>query len=147
MDISNVIKDLFTALDNFVKATGLRYDYENNDYKTDVELDADMEMLASIENAHSDLSYYLGISSQSSNENEEISDIRYVIDNADADKTAVYMTEILTDPNISTYKMLEGLASKYLSGNAEFKKGIDTACMALTGESMTDIAKKHKKYT
>lgn len=71
MDISNVIKDLFTALDNFVKATGLRYDYENNDYKTDVELDADTEMLASIENAHSDLSYYLGINSQSFNENEE----------------------------------------------------------------------------
>ncbi len=69
--INDITEELYTVLDKFVKATGLKYDAEEDEYKTDIELDADREMLASIENAHSDLSYYLGINSQSFNENEE----------------------------------------------------------------------------
>ena len=53
---------LFEQLDMFVSRTGLRYNYEEDNYVMDkvYNCDCDDEMLASIENAHADLKYYLG---------------------------------------------------------------------------------------
>jgi hypothetical protein len=59
--LTNKLEKLYKALDVFVKATGLEYDGEEDEYimskvKDD---DYDREMLASIENAHADLKYFL----------------------------------------------------------------------------------------
>ena len=36
--------------------------------------------------------------------------------------------------------MFEGLASDYLNGSADVRKGIDLACSALTGWNLSSIA-------
>ncbi len=63
--------------------------------------------------------------------------------NADfLDISAEHMTELLTDPHWSTWKMFQDLASDYLNGSEEVKKGIDTACAALTGWNFSTIAQQ-----
>ncbi len=60
----------------------------------------------------------------------------------DLDISATYMSEILTDENWSTYKMFEGMASDYINGSADVRKGIDLALSALTGWNMTSISEE-----
>jgi len=61
------------------------------------------------------------------------------------DVSSETMSELLMDENWSTYKMFEDLASIYLEGNDDVKKGIDLACSALTGWNLGSIAKKVKE--
>lgn len=75
-------------------------------------------------------------------ENEEkVKLIEKALD-VDRDITADIMTELLMDPNWTTWKMFEGLASDYLNANEEVRKGIDLACSALTGWNLSSIAEK-----
>ena len=56
------LEKAYKALDVFVKATKLEYDVDDDEYymRNVKECDCDREMLASIENAHADLGYFLG---------------------------------------------------------------------------------------
>ena len=59
-EIMNEATKLYKALDRFVKITGLHYN-DDGEYKVKLRnFKCDYEMLASIENAHADLRYYLG---------------------------------------------------------------------------------------
>jgi hypothetical protein len=66
--------------------------------------------------------------------------IREVLETVDREITAEVMSELLMDDNWSTWKMFEGLASDYLNGSADVRKGIDLACSALTGWYLSSIA-------
>lgn len=68
--------------------------------------------------------------------------IEKVLNEVEVDTTAEVMAELLMDDNWSTYKMFEGLASDYLNGNEDVRKGIDTAVSALTGWCMGSIAEQ-----
>ena len=76
--------------------------------------------------------------------------IKYVLDNVSRDDTADYMFELLTDSDNPTYKMFEEMASSYLDGNEEFRKGFNRACSILTGWNIETIGenlkKKHEEY-
>ena len=58
----------------------------------------------------------------------------------DRETSAEVMGELLMDENWSTWKMFEGLASDWLNGNADVRRGIDLACSALTGWNVDTIA-------
>ena len=60
----------------------------------------------------------------------------------DCEVTADVMAELLMDTDWSTWKMFEGIASDYLNGNKDVRKGIDLAISALTGWNMSSIATK-----
>ncbi len=62
--------------------------------------------------------------------------------NCDSEIIAQQMSELLMDDSWTTYKMYEGLASEYLAGNADIRRGIDKAVSALTGWNMASLAKK-----
>ena len=68
--------------------------------------------------------------------------VKEAFDLDDCDASADVMSELLMDDEWSTYKMFEGLASDYLNGNDDVRKGIDLACAALTGWNLDTIAKK-----
>ena len=66
--------------------------------------------------------------------------IRQAQECSDRDISAEVMSELLMDTDWSTWKMFEGLATDYLWGNADVRKGIDQACAALTGWELGTIA-------
>lgn len=66
--------------------------------------------------------------------------IQEVLDTVDREITAEVMSELLMDDGWTTWKMFEGLASDYLNGSADVRKGIDLACSALTGWNLSSIA-------
>ena len=66
--------------------------------------------------------------------------ISEVLDTVDREITAEVMSVLLMDENWSTWKMFESLASDYLMGSADVRRGIDLACSALTGWNLTSIA-------
>ena len=68
--------------------------------------------------------------------------IQEVLETVDREITAEVMGELLTDGNWSTWKMFEGLASDYLDGSPDVRKGIDLACSALTGWNLSSIAEQ-----
>lgn len=68
--------------------------------------------------------------------------IEEVLDTVDREITAEVMSELLMDDTWSTWKMFEGLASDYLSGSVDVRKGIDLACSALTGWNLPSIAEQ-----
>ena len=68
--------------------------------------------------------------------------VKEAFDIGDCDTSADVISELLMDDEWSTYKMFEGLASDYLNGNNDVRKGIDCATTALTGWSMKTIAEK-----
>ena len=70
--------------------------------------------------------------------NEEV--VKKALDELDTEFTSDQMAEYLMDTNWTTYKMFEDLASDYLSGSEEYRKGIDCACAALTGWNFYSIA-------
>ena len=61
-ELNLLLEQVYAALDSYVKASGLTYDFDTDEYIfTNVEEDdCDREMKASIENAHTDLTFYLG---------------------------------------------------------------------------------------
>ena len=60
-ELMNQMERLYEALDVFVKESGLEYDLDEYKFTNiEEEPDCDDEMMASIENAHADLGYYLG---------------------------------------------------------------------------------------
>lgn len=62
IDFYSEVEALYEALDDFVRKTGLAYDVETDSYKmanTDGRISVDDDMLASIENAHADINYFL----------------------------------------------------------------------------------------
>lgn len=69
---------------------------------------------------------------------EEI--IRRAYEDGDIEVSADVMSELLMDDNWSTWKMFEGLASDYLNGSADVRKGIDLAISAVTGWNLDTIA-------
>jgi hypothetical protein len=71
-----------------------------------------------------------------------MNNIKEVLDTVDREITAEVMSELLMDDQWSTWKMFEGLASDYLSGSADVRKGIDLACSALTGWYLSSIAEQ-----
>lgn len=66
--------------------------------------------------------------------------VEKALDVSDREETGSYMAEILMDSNVSTYKMFEELASMYLNGNEDVRKGIDMAVSALTERSMRKLS-------
>ena len=56
-------------------------------------------------------------------------------------KVAEEMTEMLTDPDISTYDMFEDLVVAYENGNEDFRKGMDKALVILVWRNLPEIAK------
>ena len=73
-----------------------------------------------------------------------VTDESRVIENclaeANTDTSSEVMSELLMDPDTTTYKMFEGLAEDYLQGNDDVRKGIDSAVTSLTGWSMASVA-------
>ena len=64
-EVMDMLEELYGVLDKFVKLVGLEYDFDESEYictnrdQVDEEW-CDYEMLASIENAHADISFFLG---------------------------------------------------------------------------------------
>ena len=64
-EVMEMLKKLYDVLDSFVNLVGLEYDFDNDEYicinKDQVdERWCDDGMLRSIENAHTDLGFFLG---------------------------------------------------------------------------------------
>lgn len=64
-EVMDMLKELYGVLDKFVNLVGLRYDHDEDEYVCDNrdQVDeewCDDEMLASIENAHADIRFFLG---------------------------------------------------------------------------------------
>lgn len=53
----NALEELYDALDKVINLCNVRYCYEDDEYYAD--FNADRECIASIENTHADLSYFL----------------------------------------------------------------------------------------
>lgn len=68
--------------------------------------------------------------------------IKYVLENISREDTADYMADLLMDSNNSTYKMYEELASDYLKGNDDYRRGMNNACATLTGWYLETIAEQ-----
>ena len=79
---------------------------------------------------------------QNNTNDPAVEKVKEAFDLGDCDISADVMSGLLMDDEWSTYKMFEGLASDYLNGNADVRKGIDCATTALTGWSMKTIAEK-----
>ena len=64
-EVMEMLEKLYGVLDEFMELVGLEYDYEEEEYichnrdQVDEEW-CDDEMLASIENAHADIAFFLG---------------------------------------------------------------------------------------
>ena len=61
----NQLETTYAVLDIFIKAVGLEYDYEKDEYicKNEYEVDPDWcddDMLRSIDNAYADIGFFLG---------------------------------------------------------------------------------------
>ena len=69
-----------------------------------------------------------------------MNNIEEVVITVDRESSAEVMCELLMDDHWSTWKMFEDLASDYLNGSADVRKGIDLACSALTGWDLSSIA-------
>jgi len=54
--------------------------------------------------------------------------------------TAKVMTDLLTNSDVTTYKMFEELGRRYLAADAQMRKGMDYACIILTYKSVPEIA-------
>ena len=70
----------------------------------------------------------------------DIKIIKQALDTIDRDMTADEMSQLLIDPNWSTYKMFEHIANDYINGNEDVRKGIDQTMMNITGWSLGTIA-------
>ena len=66
--------------------------------------------------------------------------IKQALDTVDRDTTADELSQLLIDPNWSTYKMFENIAHDYINGNEDVRKGIDQTMMNITGWSLGTIA-------
>ena len=62
------------------------------------------------------------------------------------DAVAEKMTEMLTDPEISTYDMFEDLVLAYENGNEDFRKGMDKALEILVWTTLPEIAKYAEEH-
>ena len=71
---------------------------------------------------------------------DRVQTIDLALDITDREISSEVMVELLTDDNWSTWKMFEGMASDYLGGSEEVRKGIDLACSAITGWDLASIA-------
>ena len=68
--------------------------------------------------------------------------IKYVLENISSEDTADHMADLLMDSNNPTYKMYEELASDYLKGNDDYRRGMNNACAVLTGWYLETIAEQ-----
>lgn len=73
---------------------------------------------------------------------DDISGIKKALEASDYDKSSVVMADLLMDTDVSTHKMFEDLAGRYLDGNSEFRKGIDAALTILLTFNMKEVAEK-----
>lgn len=73
-------------------------------------------------------------------QNENI--INKTISEVSREKSAEILAEILMSDEISTYKMFEELAEKFLEGNEDCKKGINLACAVITGYDLFELSEK-----
>lgn len=71
---------------------------------------------------------------------DKIAIVDQALDTADREISADVMADLLMDDNWSTWKMFEGIASDYLGGSEDVRKGIDLACSAITGWDLPSIA-------
>ena len=71
---------------------------------------------------------------------DKIAIVDQALDTADREISADVMADLLMDDNWSTWKMFEGMASDYLGGSEDVRKGIDLACSAITGWDLASIA-------
>lgn len=58
----------------------------------------------------------------------------------DIERNSEYMAEVLMDDTVSSYKMFEELASDYLNGSEDFRRGMDAALIIVTGRSIKTIS-------
>ena len=70
----------------------------------------------------------------------DIEKVKEAYSEVDRENSAEYMAELLMDDTTSTWKMFEELASEFINGNEDVRKGIDTATILLTGWSMETIS-------
>ena len=59
--------------------------------------------------------------------------LRKALDLLDREDTAEYMAELLMDETQTTWKMYEKIASAYLNGNEDYRKGLNDSLIYLTG--------------
>ena len=71
---------------------------------------------------------------------EEI--LNKALEEVETEDSADYMAELLMDADYTTWKMFESLASAWLNGNEDFRKGLDDAVMIMTGWSLETISKR-----
>ena len=75
-----------------------------------------------------------------SEEDDALSRIRQAHDDCDEEKAASELSDILMDDKIGTYMSFESLAYRYLTENADFKKGMDAALSILLEMNMSELA-------
>ena len=59
---------------------------------------------------------------------------------SDKEESASYLAEVLMDNQISTYGIFEDLASAYINGSEEFRKGMETAVSYITGRHLRELS-------
>ena len=77
---------------------------------------------------------------QMTEEKSDLDVIKEAYAASDKEESASYLAEVLMDDQISTYGIFEDLASAYINGSEEFKKGLDTAVRYITGRSIRDMS-------
>ena len=77
---------------------------------------------------------------QMTEEKSDLDVIREAYVASDKEESASYLAEVLMDDQISTYGIFEDLASVYINGSEEFRKGLDTAVRYITGRSIRDMS-------
>jgi len=75
-------------------------------------------------------------------ETKELKDIKKALAVTDREETAEYMAELLMDDSNSSWKMFEDLASSYINGTPEERRGLNCACSILTGWNIDTIARE-----
>ena len=60
---------------------------------------------------------------------------------ADSEVAAEVLGEAMFNPDVSTYKVYEEMACRYLGAENGFRKGMDYALSMVAGLDMTDLAK------
>ncbi len=73
---------------------------------------------------------------------EDLDIIKQALLEDNEENSAEYMAEVLMDDSVSTWMTFEHLASDYIYGSEDFRKGLDDCCMLLTGNSLRTIAEE-----
>ena len=97
---------------------------------------------------HKDVTYdmYLELKGKEEEKSLESQDtdtltlVKEAYEHSDLDKAAEYMAQTLMGDENGSYKMFEELASDYINGNEDYRKGLDDACTILTGLSMRTLS-------